>query len=499
VVPNFPALHGGPWGYAIIWEIIAAIFFVVPYGAVALAIVLPVNVSDKRIESFARNATRLLSAASEADHVDFTEDLHRSLPRLVEAAAFADKLSNTTAFFDFIHRKELSRAAYASTLLRVIADQMYCETLVRRAPWRAAQMLRELALKHLHTPSAEQFVRELGHQAVLRDDGMMERELGYHGFGTVPLLSESLFSNPFLVLQYNPLHTFFSVSGEIVTPLILKRFNNAAERCYAALLSQHCYHHAQVSYSIQSFYRSTFMRAWSIQKKDEYDPITIEMHWAVRNAIKMANQLLATANTAVYDGLFVNDATAPRADVLETLVEIVYEALAAISNQFKGFDDQFWILAIEAFAQAFDAIGSQPDGMTPFQQRLALKIIKKLEDNMRGLYPAICRVLLACVGPYQHQQGQINQTAFNILKEVMYGQLKRFPQLAATKPNKVVDYLPPNVTYDATTTNLTHSHRGGAYAVTNLLTVSAIPTSLVSPVIRRTMTEAERQAALRAI
>jgi hypothetical protein len=98
-----------------------------------------------------------------------------------------------------------------------------------------------------------------------------------------------------------------------------------------------------------------------------------------------------------------------RSDVLETLVEIVYEALAAISNRFKGFEDPFWMTAIESFQEAFPSIGQQPDGMTPFQQRLALKIMEKLGDNMKGFYPAISKALLSCIGPYHQQAAQPNR------------------------------------------------------------------------------------------
>lgn len=92
----------------------------------------------------------------------------------------------------------------------------------------------------------------------------------------------------------------------------------------------------------------------------------------------------------------------------------------------------------------------------------------KLDENMNGFYPAICRVLLACIGPYGQSGGQPNRTAFNILKDAIYHELQRFPGLAATAPEKVGDYLPDNVTYDPSTSHLTHTYRGGAQVVTNL-------------------------------
>src|SRR5437879_6128070 len=36
LVPNFPVLHGGPWGYAVVWEIVAFVLFAIAYGAVGL-------------------------------------------------------------------------------------------------------------------------------------------------------------------------------------------------------------------------------------------------------------------------------------------------------------------------------------------------------------------------------------------------------------------------------------------------------------------------------
>jgi hypothetical protein len=499
LIPNFPILHSGPWGYAIVWEIGAAALFVVAYGAVALAIVRPVRVRERRIEDFARGAATLLSGANETDHVDLLPDLQRSLPILINAARFAERTGPTSAFFDFIYREEIRQASYAYSLLRIIADPLFCQTLVTRAPWQIVTILRKISEERLYARAAEQFIRELAHQAILRDDAMMAREVGYHGFGTAPLLSDGLFSDPF-ILRYDPVDSFHLASDHVVTAALLKRFNSAAERSYLTLIEEHQTHHAQVAFSIASFYRTVFMRAYEIQRTGERDfLLTFQMHDAVRNAIKLADKLLASLSQPSYDALFVVNIQEHRSDVLETLVEIVYEALESIANEFKGIDDTFWHLAIDAFQKGFDSIVQQPDGMTPFQQRLALKIVDKLEDNMRGYYPAICRVLLSCIGPYQHQTAQLNRTAFNILKDAVYSELQRFPQLAASKPDKIADYLPDHVTYDAVTNRLAHTYHGGNPIITDLSTLNLGAVSLIDPTIRRALTDEERREATRAI
>jgi hypothetical protein len=207
---------------------------------------------------------------------------------------------------------------------------------------------------------------------------------------------------------------------------------------------------------------------------------------AVRLTIEQADKLLAKAHPRQRQGLYVVDPRKYRHDVLESLVEIVYDALTYISNDFVGFDDQYWLIAIETFQRAFPSIGEQPDGMTPFQQRLALKIIDKLEDNMNGFYPSICRVLLSCVGPYGGETRQKNRTAFNILMDAMYYTLQeRLPQLAANNPEKLADFLPNNVTFDLAASQLTHIYRGGEKVVTDLTKLKLLPISLMSAEVRR--------------
>jgi hypothetical protein len=141
--------------------------------------------------------------------------------------------------------------------------------------------------------------------------------------------------------------------------------------------------------------------------------------------------------------------------------------------------------AIDAFQKGFPSIGMQPDGLTPFQQRLAIKLVENLALNTKGFYPAISRVLLACVGPYAHNVQQTNQTAFNILKDAVYFELLQFPELAATKPDKVGDYLPDNVTFDVATTDLVHTYRGGGQTVTRLSSLNLTSISLVTKSLRR--------------
>lgn len=488
-VPSIHVLHGGPWGYAIVWEFIATGLFVCAYGAVAFAVVRPIKVAEHRMDDFAGGAARLLSAASETDHIDILPDIEMSLPKVVELARFLEGEPGS-AFFDFIYRDKIERASYAHTLLRVIADPAFCRSLVIKAPWATAGLVRVIGEQKVHARATEMFVQELAHQAILAEESMLTRELDYNGFGTAPLLSESLFSNPVIVKRYNPLDMY--VPNDLLTWGIMKRFNAAAERLYLTLIDEKETHRAQAAYGVHSFYRSAFSRAYLLQQDEKHDyRMVMEIQYAVDNAIKIANKLMASQGPLSYDQLYQRaDEQRKRSDVLQTLVDTVYEGMAAISNRFKGFPDPFWHLAIETMHHGFNSIGVEPDGMTPFQQRLALLIVDKLQDNMRGYFPALSRVMLATVGPFEGAGHQPNMTAFNILRRAVYAELQGLPKFGLENPEKVLKYLPDNIVLDAQTGTITQTYTDGAKAVTDLRALKLQPVNLYEG-IRRPMTEEE--------
>lgn len=459
LVPSFTVLHGNWWGFAIVYELAGASLFVIAYGAVAVAVTKPIAISESRVEQFARATARLLSEASESDHVDLLSDLQRSLPRLIKLAAFIERTGPVSAFYEFIHRRRIQQASYAHSILHVFADPLFCRSVVVRAPWRAAEIVRSLSQQRLHVHAAEHFLQEIGRQAILENDGIMAREVEYHGFGEAPVLSTALFSDHFIVDAYNPLGSY--ISSESITPEVLKRFNYATVRCYECLISQRQFGRSQVSFSIKNFYRTAAIRAGTLRKRGAVSvEYSIELNEAAQNAIALANRLMASANSSEYTRMFSSKSKGYRNAPLEILVEIVYDILCSISNDFEGSSDPFWHLVIDTVHRSFQQFGDKTEGMTPFQQRLILKLIAKLEDNMRGYYPAICRVLLASIGPYD-PASKSTSTALNILRNRMYQELSKLSSLAAAAPDKVSDYIPNNVEYDPKKNLLTHTYVGG--------------------------------------
>lgn len=501
-VPHASFLHRVPIGFAIVWETLATMLFFMAYGAVAIAAAVPVKVKQKRVPAFARAAAQLISEAGESDHLELLKDLRDSVPLLINLSKFVEKepwQEERSAFFDFIHRDKLEQASYAHTLLRIIADAPFCRTLVDKAPWAVSRMLQDIATDRLHSRAAENFVRELAQQALLSDEGMMDRELEFHGFGTAPLLSQSLFGNPFMVMSYNTLQGY--IRSEKVTLSVIQRFNSATVRTTETLIRQRRTDHSYSAMGARSFYESAFMRLYTVQEAENYDyRHVMATKEAVTNAIKLANKLMAAASDGSYEWLYVDDMKDnPKHDVLGVLVEIVYDGLKSISNKFRGPNDPFWSMAREAMTEAFPHIGQEPDGMTPFQQRLAIHILEDLQDNMRGWYPAISRIVLATVGPYRENARQPNATAANLLKDAAYLVLKKLPELATEHPEKLGDYFPDNIVYDPVENTLTHTYFGGSIEVTELSTLEIEPIDILDKTLRRPLIDAERREAEREI
>ena len=498
-VPSLPFLGSAIWRYSILWEVLATLFFVAAYGAVAITIVRPIRVREKQVERFTNAVANMLTEASEDDHVDIVPDIGSSLPTLVKLASFVEYRGREFSAFEmFSHRAKIRQASYAHSLLRILSDPLFCRSLVKRAPWSVAKMMHDLSHERIHCRNAEPFVQQLAHQAILLDDGILAREIGYLGFGEAPLLSAALFSDDFIVERYNPLGQYFH--SDQITPAVVKRYNAAALRCFLTMIKDGYAVRHQVSYDIRSFYEGASLRAAILNDKGDIEhEFLFEMQSAVKNMIDLANKMTAAVSDEEYERMFAADADADERrwrDPLEPLVDIVFEIVSRISNSFDGPDDRFWMLARESIDNAFPPYGAEPDGLTPFQQRLMIRIIDKLNDNMQGFYPSICRVLLATVGPFEKKTGQPNATAFNILRNAMYSKLKEFRNLPEEKREK---YLPGNVSYNSDQNALIHTYRSGTQVVTQLAELEIEEPDLLSPELRRPLTEEEREQARRDI
>ena len=496
-LPSLPVSRDHIYAYPIFWELLGGIIIASIYGFAAAVILRPARVRNLNLIAFVGAAGKLLAEAKDEDRIEFSNDLYHNVGKLFKCArrwqvaegdaSFAEfeRLKAIgaelvirgrppiSAFYLFAHRTELERASYACSLLRLLADEKFCSVLVSECPWQTAAIIRKISELRLHVDQAKPFIQELGMQAVVNENSMMAREIGYDGFGDAPFLSQSLFQDPFIIRAYRPLNKLMFGGKNQTEPAYICRLNAAARMMLETGIEYHGYWDVAFMFDVEKAYEGlSHQIGWSPEsdRNREYP----ELAWS--NGI----QELCRTLTSSFDkldphsqkALFVTKREQYRSDLVHIIASIAFESLSSIANAFDDFKGRFWLHCSGTIYDIYPFHDSEPAGMSPLQQQLALQLLDKLEQNMDGYYPSISKVLLATVGPYDEHPHLATRTAFSMLRDAVYKELQRLPLLYESKPEKIADFLPANVTYDPTANTLTHSYRGGQTAVTNLSALS---------------------------
>jgi len=470
-------------------EFAGALLFFMAYLATGFISLSPARLRSRNVLSFTRAAFAILSTADEENYVALFNDISANTATLAKTAAFADSYrwsgvgsGEPSAFYDFVHRKKLADASYASTLFELLSDPSCCATMVRRNPTTVVSMLSELSDKQIVCDAAGLLVQELARQAVLREDSMLAREVGYKGFSSVGLFLNSMFGDVFILRTYKPFSNLTYLGDVTITPGVAERLGEAIETAWEKTNELW---HPQSLWQTASVLKSAFFSIrYSDSRKARHELEHFRLYTSVARILK-ATEKRVSENKYEPKSLYAKDDKVSHDDTMPGLAaRIAINALNSVSNDFEGPEDRRWSDVLTIMRELFPSIGEAPDGLSPTQQHAMLMIDEKLADNMDGYYPALTRVLLSVIGPHGSRD-QKNQTAFRILEDVAYARWKKFPALHNKKPEKVEDKLPPNVTFDSTRSVLEYTYRSGETVETNLSTLAVPSIDLFDPSLRR--------------
>lgn len=479
LIPHFPRLTiAGPLAYPIFWEALAALTFGIAYAALAHASIRPAKVRPGRAEFFVQASARLLANASETDHIDFAEEVAANIESLGKLAAIGMQRRNRNAFLEFRYRGELHDAGYAHALLRLIADPGFCGTLVARAPWTAAVILTTVAKAKVHIESAKPFIKELARQAVLHPQSTMVREIEFEGFSAAPVLLNSLFTNHKILKHYEPFRAFEFGGIKPLDETSIKRLNEAAQEALKVVLEERDYWSGRNWGAVASVYKHTIMDVVLSKKANTFVSAHYTVWSGVKSLIRQCREHLATLSPNDRSAFYQVDDQRYANHLFSNIAILAYEVLSLVANDFDGPGEEYWHEGRGVFDEVFPMFGDSTTGMDPIQQRVALLIEEGVEENMKGNYPALVRLLVSTMGPHAtNTQG--NQTAFHILRDNLYLKLKSdFATLFAQHPTAAPDFLPKSVTFDVHTSILTHHYRDGATRDTDLKAVQGATTML---------------------
>lgn len=496
VLPSLPIPHRGILAYPIVWEIFGGLSVGFAYVLIGFISIRPARLSQRRPMLFIQAAATMLSSADDDVRADFAEDLlapSRNLESLVQIAAAweaADRWSSRaeldrlrraglparfqgrapiSAFYIFAHRRELQGATDAATFLRILADKDFCSVLVRKAAWRTAATLERFAAQRIGSDPAKHFIQQIATQAIVHDESLMAKEVDFLGFGTIRVLSESLFSDWFMLRTYSPLSGLTLSGFGKPSAGRVDRLNKAVKMMLDTTIKGQSYWDCHYMYAAMSVYEG-LLRDVSYRRfrKDSVDYLGT-LHFGITELCESLDQALDQLEADFCHTLFDKDPDKFKTDLVHTVARIAYDALECLSSGFAGVDDPAWSMAISLMMHLFPKHSQNvPAGMNPLQQQLALMMIKKVRENMEGWYPPLTRVLLSTLGPYEQPNRPAGRSADVILRDAFYRELKKLRVLYDKTPEKVEHYLPPNVTYDRRANALTYRYHGGSKVTTAL-------------------------------
>ena len=165
----------------------------------------------------------------------------------------------------------------------------------------------------------------------------------------------------------------------------------------------------------------------------------------LKHLIKDTVDHLYGMDQETFDALYVHINQKRNYNILDCLSDFIVTVLCSFANDFDGHEDVYWTTALGIVNTVFPQFQEQPDGMSSLQQRVAIKMIKNVKVNMKGYYPALTRILLPVMGPYDETGSNNPNSAFGILRKAFYAELRHFPDLYEKDPGKSSHYLPKNV------------------------------------------------------
>ncbi|MEK9969641.1 MAG: hypothetical protein VW600_10930 [Ferrovibrio sp.] len=470
ILPHFGGVKQWIVDYPIFWEIIGMLLFSLAYAALAYAFISPAKITPNTIEKFAKYAADIIAQGSERDFIDLAEELEINVGALSRASRQPTSRQRS-AFYDFTHRQQIVEASYAGSLLHIASDPAFCSTLISRAPWRAAYIVRILSEPDSSSDAAKKFVQEIFRQSMLSPQSMIGRETEYKGFRAAPILSEALFENDFCNHYYAPFSGFNYRDFDGIGAGEIKRINHAARlSTKAAFEANNCWDAHNWHY-IKECYVSLLEQTQILRSNSRSSVyFRIELSSGIRDLINLANDYLAGLSDSEMASFFCNSSDTQFDDsIISEISEIAFESLNSISNDFEGWSDPLWQHALNIFR----GIYTRPEraDLNPLQQRVSLLIQSKLRENMQGRYPALMRVLISLIGPYGPSTEKIGD-AHRLIVDATYTEILKLKKLAEDRPESYKDYLPNTVEFNAESNTLTFNYRFRDRTVLDLNTLN---------------------------
>lgn len=501
-VPGFELFRGTPFGYPVNWEIAGGLIVGASYLIVAIISLKPAVVTPRNVERFHGAGAFLLSAATDEDRLSFAQDVlsGRNIQTLVQIAAeFArgerhalvialEKLREEgreregirgrpkiTSFYAFTRRRELNLANHAWHFLQLLSDKDFCRVVITRHSWGFLRAIIPIVEENLYAEAAQAFVQAVAWQSLLQEEGMLAREDGYEGFGLSRGFATEFYGN-YKMRVFDPLNGISSIGFKTSSSGFVSRLNIAARLMVKSEIEHQGFWDSRSTISVVNLYENIASDIRSERWNGATPKYLSDLRQGIIDLSMILIEELEKSDARTFNSLFAENLKEYRTDIVDDIAKLVSEGLFCISNKFQGVEDPAWLFAHEIITKIFERWGDVALGLSPFQQAVAVRLVEKLKQNMKGYYPTVSRVLLATLGPYETNAPAKPGSAVAILKDAIYFEFRSFPELYNKDPEKALERLPPNVSYDHQSGSLIHTYSSGneVRTVLNDLNIDAV-------------------------
>jgi hypothetical protein len=469
LVPLLPASVPAAIRTPLLWELAGAALYAMCYTALGWVYIFPARASVRSITQYVRAGSNLLASASEEDRIEFAADILANIRKLIRIADQPPGAKSKLWFPTRPAKGEGEPSAYSESFLRLLADPVFCKTLVIRLPWDAARLLKAFSEAQPKAQVGRVFVHQIIREWLLSAEMRGVSDIDWRTFSDAPEIADAAFGDTYLNRHYLPWESFSASDLTKIDTGLMDRIEHAAKLTIDDQIrdefSYQSYNIARLQENFEILSRQIYLL-----KKAEADiaPCANILGRSVKYVVEGTRRYCRSQQSADGKALFASSDTVSGFSALDSIAELVISVLENTAYDFSGFDDKFWPMAREIWDATLPRFGVQPEGMDALQQRVTLKLIEKTRESMEGWYSPLPRLALAIIGPYAPKGDTAERTAFKICRDMFYRELKAYPAFQESDPERAKSFLPNNVRYDPSTSELIHRYSFGQEDHTNL-------------------------------
>jgi hypothetical protein len=472
VLPFIPGEALPLLGYPIFWELVGSILII--YGIFSLLWTFnrPLKFTKKSVERLTGLVVRVIATGEEKDFAEFALSLRKVIPDVVSTLKMYDSFDMELARRKGKPHDIPELPLKAGQLLQLCSDQAFCAAVVRKEPGFAIVLFEEIKEQRAYSNGfCKALVWELVRQALLHTDSILHREEKFRGLGFASGFTLSAFGDCEFNENVMPLSGFNLILERDLPLEVLERYSEILNLLVKVYLgSGRFYEH---SYSIYSTYNHLTDYAGYISSRldtitpDEvyrshpYKVLSIAEK-TIRKGIELLVENDKIADPQIID--YFKDVERNRDhSAFEHFAKWIYELLEALSHT-KKYDMELRSILIELWLELYPV---SKDGETAIhkeiQWRFEEKVLEQVKVNLEeGYYPAITRPLITVFGLHSETRKLDDDSpGVEFKKKFLLYLAEKFPALYETDPERALDKLPANVTYDVSNKRLVQYIRKG--------------------------------------